>query len=203
MRHVVGESGIILSVLSGFGADVMTNPARKTVGAFCGDLGCWLLAHRELDHDREPARPEWSQRQLSLAKVLRRAQSQFRYRRSGECRIRQPAAYSLVCLRRKQAVAFFAGFWTRWKMFAKVREDETTNDLFAFFTTEPNAIGRADPRQGHARHSGDARGNRCLDVGTRIGHRNLTALAPRAGDRAQRFCRGVRAMRGAKRQRAA
>jgi hypothetical protein len=136
------------------------------------------------------ARPEWSQRQLSLVKVLRRAQSQSRYRRSGECRIRQTAAYSLVCLRRKQAVAFFAAFGRVGKCLRKVREDETTNDLFAFFTTEPNAIGRADPRQGHARHSADARGNRCLDVGTRIGHRNLTALLRAQGIARNDFVEG-------------
>jgi putative SOS response-associated peptidase YedK len=37
-------------------------------------------------------------------------------------------------------LAFFAGVWTRWTSVRKVREGETTNDLFAFLTTEPNAI---------------------------------------------------------------
>jgi putative SOS response-associated peptidase YedK len=37
-------------------------------------------------------------------------------------------------------LAFFAGIWTRWTSVRKVREGETTNDLFAFLTTEPNAI---------------------------------------------------------------
>ena len=36
-------------------------------------------------------------------------------------------------------LAFFAGVWTRWTSVRKVREGETTNDLFAFLTTEPNA----------------------------------------------------------------
>ena len=36
-------------------------------------------------------------------------------------------------------LAFFAGIWTRWTSVRKVREGETTNDLFAFLTTEPNA----------------------------------------------------------------
>jgi putative SOS response-associated peptidase YedK len=36
-------------------------------------------------------------------------------------------------------LAFFAGIWTpQWKSVRKVREGETTNDLFAFLTTEPN-----------------------------------------------------------------
>jgi putative SOS response-associated peptidase YedK len=37
-------------------------------------------------------------------------------------------------------LAFFAGIWTRWRSVRKVREGETTNDVFAFLTTEPNAL---------------------------------------------------------------
>jgi putative SOS response-associated peptidase YedK len=37
-------------------------------------------------------------------------------------------------------LAFFAGIWTRWTSVRKVKEGETTNDLFAFLTTEANAI---------------------------------------------------------------
>lgn len=37
-------------------------------------------------------------------------------------------------------LAVFAGIWTRWTCVRKVREGETTNDLFAFLTTEPNAV---------------------------------------------------------------
>jgi putative SOS response-associated peptidase YedK len=37
-------------------------------------------------------------------------------------------------------LAFFAGIWTRWTSMRKVKEGQTTNDLFAFLTTEPNAI---------------------------------------------------------------
>lgn len=37
-------------------------------------------------------------------------------------------------------LAFFAGIWTRWTSVRKVREGETTNDIFAFLTTEPNAV---------------------------------------------------------------
>ena len=44
-------------------------------------------------------------------------------------------------------LAFFAGIWTRWTSVRKVREGETTNDLFAFLTTDPNAIvGPIHPR---------------------------------------------------------
>jgi len=37
-------------------------------------------------------------------------------------------------------LASFAGIWTRWKSVRKVKEGETENDLFAFLTTEPNAV---------------------------------------------------------------
>ena len=37
-------------------------------------------------------------------------------------------------------VAVFAGIWTRWTSVRKVKEGETTNDLFGFLTTEPNAV---------------------------------------------------------------
>ena len=37
-------------------------------------------------------------------------------------------------------LAFFAGIWTTWTSVRKVKEGETTTDLFAFLTTEPNAV---------------------------------------------------------------
>lgn len=37
-------------------------------------------------------------------------------------------------------LAVFAGIWTRWTSVRKVKEGQSTNDLFAFLTTEPNAI---------------------------------------------------------------
>jgi putative SOS response-associated peptidase YedK len=44
-------------------------------------------------------------------------------------------------------LAVFAGIWTRWTSVRKVKEGETTNDLFAFLTTEPNNIvGAVHPK---------------------------------------------------------
>jgi putative SOS response-associated peptidase YedK len=37
-------------------------------------------------------------------------------------------------------LAVFAGIWTTWTSVRKVKEGETTNDLFGFLTTEPNEI---------------------------------------------------------------
>ena len=35
--------------------------------------------------------------------------------------------------------AFFAGLWARWTSVRKVKEGETTNDVYGFLTTKPNA----------------------------------------------------------------
>lgn len=44
-------------------------------------------------------------------------------------------------------LAFFAGIWTRWTSVRKVKEGETTNDLFAFLTCKPNAeVGAIHPK---------------------------------------------------------
>jgi putative SOS response-associated peptidase YedK len=46
-----------------------------------------------------------------------------------------------------RALACFAGIWTRWTSVRKVREGETTNDLFGFLTTEPNReVGAIHPK---------------------------------------------------------
>ena len=44
-------------------------------------------------------------------------------------------------------LAFFAGIWTNWTSVRKVKEGETTNDLFGFLTTAPNAeVGQVHPK---------------------------------------------------------
>ena len=50
-------------------------------------------------------------------------------------------------LRPDRPLAFFAGLWTRWTSVRKLKEGETTNDLFAFLTTEANAeVGDVHPK---------------------------------------------------------
>jgi hypothetical protein len=44
-------------------------------------------------------------------------------------------------------LACFAGIWTNWTSVRKVKEGETTNDLYAFLTTEPNSeVGAIHPK---------------------------------------------------------
>jgi putative SOS response-associated peptidase YedK len=48
---------------------------------------------------------------------------------------------------RRGLSACFAGIWTRWTSVRKVKEGETTNDLFGFLTTEPNReVGEIHPK---------------------------------------------------------
>lgn len=39
-----------------------------------------------------------------------------------------------------RSLAVFAGIWTHWTSVRKVKEGETTKDLFGFLTTEPNDV---------------------------------------------------------------
>lgn len=39
-----------------------------------------------------------------------------------------------------QNILFFAGIWTEWTSVRTLKEGETTNDLFAFLTVEPNSV---------------------------------------------------------------
>ena len=42
---------------------------------------------------------------------------------------------------------FFAGIWTQWTSTRKIKDGETTDDLYAFLTTEPNAeVGAIHPK---------------------------------------------------------
>jgi putative SOS response-associated peptidase YedK len=44
-------------------------------------------------------------------------------------------------------LACFAGIWTNWTSVRKVKDGETTNDIFAFLTTGPNAeVGAIHPK---------------------------------------------------------
>ena len=51
-------------------------------------------------------------------------------------------------LNEDRPLAFFAGIWTpQWTSVRKVKEGETTNDLYAFLTTEPNKeVGAVHPK---------------------------------------------------------
>lgn len=57
---------------------------------------------------------------------------------------RPPAWFALDETR---PLACFAGIWTRWTSVRKVKEGETTNDLFGFLTAEPNLeVGAIHPK---------------------------------------------------------
>ncbi len=60
-------------------------------------------------------------------------------------------------------LAFFAGIWTRWTSVRKVKEGETTNDIFAISDDRAEQGGRGDPLESDARRSDGAGGDRLLD----------------------------------------
>jgi putative SOS response-associated peptidase YedK len=50
-------------------------------------------------------------------------------------------------LNETRPLAVFAGIWTNWTSVRKVKEGETTNDLFGFLTTDPNdEVGAIHPK---------------------------------------------------------
>lgn len=51
-----------------------------------------------------------------------------------------PAVPVWFGLDESRPLAFFAGIWTSWTSVRKLKEGETTNDLFGFLTTNANAI---------------------------------------------------------------
>jgi putative SOS response-associated peptidase YedK len=57
---------------------------------------------------------------------------------------KQPVWFALA---HDRPLACFAGIWTRWTSVRKLKEGETTNDLFAFLTTDANAeVGAIHPK---------------------------------------------------------
>lgn len=74
-------------------------------------------------------------------------------------------------------LAAFAGIWTNWTSVRKAKEGEVTVDVFAFLTTEPNAIVAPHPPEGHAGDPDDRRGIRRLAAGAGSRGDGVTAAA--------------------------
>jgi putative SOS response-associated peptidase YedK len=75
---------------------------------------------------------------------LRRASHQLLGKRASAGWYKSPVWFALDETR---PLAFFAGIWTRWTSVRKVKEGETTNDVFGFLTTEPNKeVGAIHPK---------------------------------------------------------
>lgn len=52
----------------------------------------------------------------------------------------KPPSPVWFALNEDRPIAFFAGLWTQWTSVRKLKEGETTNDLFGFLTTAPNSV---------------------------------------------------------------
>ncbi|SFA74333.1 Putative SOS response-associated peptidase YedK [Poseidonocella pacifica] len=64
-----------------------------------------------------------------------------------ETRPGAPAVPIWFALDESRPLAFFAGIWTRWTSVRKLKDGETTDNLFGFLTTEANAtVGAVHPK---------------------------------------------------------
>ena len=96
-------------------------------------------------------------------------------------------------LNETRPLAVFAGIWTRWTSVRKVKEGETTNDIFAFLTAEPNKLvgafhPKAMPAESDAGRSDDTGRDRCVDDRTDFGipDTSTPTAGRRSHDRSQR-----------------
>ena len=89
------------------------------------------------EEDR-PRRDERPQHQVVPLATL--AETRKPLRRSVHELLRERSTARRLALDETRPHAFFASIWTTWTSVRKVKEGETTIDLFAFLTTEPNAI---------------------------------------------------------------
>ena len=92
-------------------------------------------------------------------------------------------------------LACFAGIWTNWTSVRKVKEGETTNDLYAFLTTEPNAeVGAIHPKAmpvdpddaGRSRDLDDGRSGRGPETAAAAAGRGAADRRPRRQGRPRR-----------------
>ena len=72
-------------------------------------------------------------------------------------------------------LAFFAGIWTRWTSVRKLKEGETTNDLFALPDHRAEHRGRQGPPQGDAGDPDDGRRDRAVADGADEGRARASA----------------------------
>ena len=117
-----------------------------------GALGHALARLRAEGQENRSGRHQCPQRQVAALAALARRREPLR-RALHELLRERDAAGRLAARRsgspstRRRPLAFFAGIWTRWTSVRKVKEGETTNDLFAFLTTEPNSeVGAIHPK---------------------------------------------------------
>jgi putative SOS response-associated peptidase YedK len=76
-------------------------------------------------------------------------------------------------------LAFFAGLWARWTSVRKVKEGETTNDLYGFLTTAPNAEVKAVHPKATPVTDDPDRGRRMADRAAQRGAGSATTVARR------------------------
>jgi putative SOS response-associated peptidase YedK len=144
MRDTTGNLPILPAVFPDYAAPIVRNApdgARELVLARWGlPTPAFALRGRKSDpgvtNVRNVASPHW-RRWLGVESRCVVPFTSFAENELQPDGSRPPVWFALDDSR---PLAFFAGIWTRWTSVRKVKEGETTNDLFAFLTTEPNAV---------------------------------------------------------------
>ena len=143
MEDRTGNLPILPGIFPDYGAPIVRNGhgARELVLARWGmPSPAFALKGRNSDpgvtNVRNTASPHW-RRWLGAANRCVAPFTSFSENEALPDGSRPPVWFALD---ESRPLAVFAGIWTRWTSVRKVREGETTNDLFAFLTTEPNAV---------------------------------------------------------------
>jgi putative SOS response-associated peptidase YedK len=101
-----------------------------------------FLAGRKADSGvtniRNVASPHWRRWLAAVSRCLVPATSFSEYGRERSPDGKLPLNW--FALDGDERLFFFAGIWTRWRSVRKVKEGEVDTDIFAFLTTEANAV---------------------------------------------------------------
>jgi putative SOS response-associated peptidase YedK len=144
MQDRAGNLPILLSVFPDYAAPIVRNTAEGlrelTLARWGMPSPAFALKGRNSDpgvtNVRNAASPHW-RRWLGVENRCVVPFTSFSENEVLPDGSRPPVWFALD---ESRPLAVFAGIWTRWTSVRKVREGETTNDLFAFLTTEPNAV---------------------------------------------------------------
>jgi putative SOS response-associated peptidase YedK len=144
MRDLTGNLPVMPAIFPDYAAPIVRNGAdgvRELAFARWGlPTPAFALKGRKTDpgvtNVRNVASPHW-RRWLGVESRCVVPFTSFAENESLPDGSRPPVWFALDDSR---PLAFFAGVWTRWTSVRKMKEGETTNDLFAFLTTEANAV---------------------------------------------------------------
>ena len=108
-------------------------------------VGTMPIERGQLSYSRSYIATAWGWSEKRVRTFLHRLEREGMIdRRTGHL---QSAGPQWFAFDKSRPLVCFAGIWTNWTSVRKVKEGETTNDLFGFLTTEPNTeVGTIHPK---------------------------------------------------------